>query len=562
MGKGSKHKKPIQKKKAPAIRASGARERRLVAKARSEGCDDNQILGRLHQSRMALARARTMSVQDAVTLDSRKSRAYDSRNRSADVEVNDRVSGYVSQLLAPSVSPAVRPPVPNAMPHTGLYKSRQVVELTTNAQGRFAAIVQPTIGASADPATYRVANVASTVADYNAADWSDATSYDQSSATLFDQDYYAVQSAVDAAIFRINPAVADANATDLLGSASTVLDLNGNTVSYDDIRYKSGQGTSGLEGRFFLYAGEALDLSIVTGTAATAWNAKAGDAALVYTDEGLTIPMAAANYSFLSKQSTGTTSRADNALAFIITVQEDAYVVVDLNSWPGQSTASRIVYSRSTTGAAPLEDAVITTLRPVAMSCLTKCTASATNNGGDIAATYLPGNQQDEWFSQSGKNYQDWGVVAALPESYSGALKDGSYQWWSLDDPSDASLKTPSEHLQQKFACFAVAGQLAAGTAGTVADIHVATLIIDRIFEYTTVSRMFDTEVSDMTQSELNAACDLIRIAQIPHSMENDGHGNFISRAIEYIDSGGMQRTVENLRHVASEVKALVFSVV
>lgn len=531
-----------------------------MERAKREGCSKAQALERLSQSRAALQRARGASDDSVV----QKAKRYNSRNRQANFDAGDKVASYVSQLLAPSVTPVERPPDAEAATMTGIYRSKQVVQLTTNAQGRFAALVQPTIGATSDLVNYRVASVSPTVADYNAADWSDSSNYDNSSSVQYDEDFYAVQSAITDNIYYIDGSTVGATATDILGTDSVVVDAAGSTGSYADLRYETGVGPSSADGSFKVLAGEVFGLSIVCGNTNpnSQWSGGGGNNYLVFKDQDLVNPAGAAYFTLRDEQNTGTTARGDNGYSLLIEAKKDIWIVITPAVWGGSGpTTSAIVYSRSTTGAAPLEDAVITTLRPIAYSCLTKCTASGVNNGGDVAVTFLPGNQQDEWFSNSGKNYQDWAVLAEIAEAYNGALRTGAYQWGSLEDPYDRGFKIPSEHLQMKFPSFAIAGQLAAGIS-QVNDVHVVTLIIDRIFEYTTVSRLFETKMSEMTINELNAANDLIRLANIPHSMENDGHGNFISRTIDYIDSGGMAKTVENLRHVAGEVKALVFSVV
>lgn len=185
----------------------------------------------------------------------------------------------------------------------------------------------------------------------------------------------------------------------------------------------------------------------------------------------------------------------------------------------------------------------VTQIRPVAMSVLASYIGTTLQDGGNIAASYVPGSTlNSNYFVQAGNLGQNtngcfeyWEQLSKQPSAYNGPLRDGAYVWWSPEDYEDIQMFKPSlSATMHRYPAIIVSGQFNNGlTTGIVPCIR---LEVVTTYEFTTNSLLFETQSYLGSQAKMDAA-NAALFGQ-PHSMPNAIHLKWISDLAKKIASG------------------------
>lgn len=211
----------------------------------------------------------------------------------------------------------------------------------------------------------------------------------------------------------------------------------------------------------------------------------------------------------------------------------------------GAETVSQTVGSPVATY---FESGMADAMRAVGMSVWFRCTRAQLNNGGDIAACLMPAGSAlgnivpYNWWQADGDSTTanpavfagqgpilNWENLARVPGAYSGKMGEGSYTYWVPQRVSDIDMVDPGSLALQDSPYIVVAGQVSdlnPPEAGTVAAI-CGELIVDTVWEYTTVSQVPEVKMSACVPNVLDQIkCSLYGQ---PTSMPNDAHKKWLA---------------------------------
>lgn len=175
---------------------------------------------------------------------------------------------------------------------------------------------------------------------------------------------------------------------------------------------------------------------------------------------------------------------------------------------------------------------IVSKMRPVACSALCTYTGPPLTGGGNIATAFLPGGASTNQFfnNSTGVNMGSlsaWQNVAALKGSYDGKLTEGSYTWWAPEGLNDYLLRTPNEMNGFDYPDIVIAGQYAPGAVFTNGQV-IARLEVHTVYEFVTDSLLFESKHQAGSQAIMDGV--LNKLAGEPHCMQNSQHLDFAKR--------------------------------
>jgi len=176
--------------------------------------------------------------------------------------------------------------------------------------------------------------------------------------------------------------------------------------------------------------------------------------------------------------------------------------------------------------------------RPVGMACLVKYVGTSLNDGGSIAAAYVPADTlRSQYFTQNlvspQGNLSSWENLSLIggQSGYVGAIRTGAYVWWSPQSEKDWQINKPSEWSRYIPPSLVISGVFSPGSGATGPQAPLQATVWT-VYEGVTTSQLFDKQtVGAMTS--VNDAAKLV-LAHLNHAMENPGH----SRLTEFLKKG------------------------
>lgn len=175
-------------------------------------------------------------------------------------------------------------------------------------------------------------------------------------------------------------------------------------------------------------------------------------------------------------------------------------------------------------------DGLVGKIRLSAMSALFTCTLSDLNNGGEIAAALLYGEDQNKVFSPNGKEFCSVESLSSLnlkDRVRRGKLKDGAYVYWVPDQILDIQMLSNNENNAANRPFIVISGIVSNSIVGPQ---QIGLLTINRVFEYTTVSTLVDAE--QCVGTDMVYQCVTGALAKQPKVSENDEHRKLIPKLV------------------------------
>jgi len=209
------------------------------------------------------------------------------------------------------------------------------------------------------------------------------------------------------------------------------------------------------------------------------------------------------------------------------------------------STAVHVSISTTLTasGGAPTDYGLVTQIRPVAMSALASYIGTTLQDGGDIAAAYVPGGTlESNYFTNASANsplgcFEFWEALSKQPTSYNGPIRDGAYVWWSPEDYEDLQMAKPSGIDDHNFPAIIISGQFLPGPyVAPPSTVPVIRLEVVTVYEFVTNSLLFETAASMGSQAMMDTAS--MALFGQPHAMPNAMHMKWLSDLAKGIRSG------------------------
>jgi len=173
--------------------------------------------------------------------------------------------------------------------------------------------------------------------------------------------------------------------------------------------------------------------------------------------------------------------------------------------------------------------------RPVAMSVWFQFQGDTLNDGGQIAACLVDGTLLQQIFTNApvAPGYlQEYANLSVVPGAYDGSLRKGCYTFWYPWDIGDSDFKPPYSTAAagiQSAELYNYPAIVVSGRTTKPGDI-IGRLEVRIIFEYTTSSRVPDTESSPVAPELITQARKIL--SRIPTSMANDEHNGIIQQAL------------------------------
>lgn len=140
----------------------------------------------------------------------------------------------------------------------------------------------------------------------------------------------------------------------------------------------------------------------------------------------------------------------------------------------------------------------VSSIRPIAMSVLSTCTAPALVQGGNITGALLPPGKVGEYFVPSTYTYELYNQLnsANFANKCTGALSSGNYTVWRQFDQNDYIFRTPSDANDYQYPAIVVSGNLSnTGTQLSPGNYTIGRVIVTTVFEFTTDSNLFPVAV-------------------------------------------------------------------
>lgn len=209
-------------------------------------------------------------------------------------------------------------------------------------------------------------------------------------------------------------------------------------------------------------------------------------------------------------------------------------------------TSTNILVNFSTTltanGGAPSDFGPVSQIRPLAMSCLASYMGTTLQDGGMIAAGYVPGGTLDSNYFTTANgagslgNFTSWENLSLSPNSYNGPLRDGAYVWWSPEDVVDTQMLKPSLSAAHEFPSLIVSGQFNPNAATLDAAVPVVRLEIVTVYEFVTNLQLYEVSSCVGSAADMDLANKLL-VGQ-PHAMTNKLHLKWLTDFFKDVGSG------------------------
>jgi len=451
---------------------------------------------------------------------------------------NTEVMRYLNCLVNPK-SCMTRIPDSFARP-TALVRSIVTYDITTNLAGgadggRFAVSLRPTLGiSSGTPQDWKVGLVKSSIT------WpTDFTT---------GLSFTSVSGGTDLRVDPFYDTLTSGPSGFLNGISSapgTSAPFSGGTASYQvDTNNSFGIGftiTSTNNGRWMLPPGQYYIQIAVVNTVSTTISL---------------VPSIAGNLSTALNAAVNETL-PNASIGWIYNVQTyGEYFVITLNQVGSTSVTVTISTTATAVGGGPLDFGMVSQIRPVAMSALASYIGTTLQDGGNIAAAYVPGGTlNSNYFIQASNtspigSFAFWESLSKEPSAYNGPIRDGAYTWWSPEDYEDLQMSKPSGTPSHNYPSIIIAGQLMSGV--TTGIVPVIRLEVVTVYEFVTNSLLFETGTCLGSQAIMDSAQSAL-FGQ-PHSMPNGIHLKWLADIAKKVASGvgsGARFIDRNFRKIA-----------
>lgn len=221
------------------------------------------------------------------------------------------------------------------------------------------------------------------------------------------------------------------------------------------------------------------------------------------------------------------------------------------NQWryysdPNTTPIAGTIYT-ATNNTQYFENGAAESIRPVAMSVWLQRDASDMLNGGECAIALLPpdslaGNVIPYNWNDATPGTAIWGGqgpivnvenLAGVPGAYSGPLRDGAYCYWLPHRIDDTEFLSVLDHVKADFPIIAVAGK-----AQTYDQGEVARLVINTVWEYTTVDQTRETAIGGFDPEVWAVVKHVLRTQ--PTAMANDEHIAWWKHLLKLAASAGV----------------------
>lgn len=423
---------------------------------------------------------------------------------------NDAATAYVRHIIDADTPPVGVPQMSVSSHETGLIQSTMSIDVnvtfdTTTDSGRFAVVINPTLGSASSALEFKVA-VVETATGWPT-DFTDSASFQRQSGgkahttdpnfdTMVTPNpmYYQSDSNSSGAgiggplgpggtFYTVNPATSDEFNSNFPGVSPIVSNDALSTTNY--VTLPVGQYTMDVR---------------------TLASAASGANYLVDVD-----PVTASNAE-VSQQDYDHTAAAAWEGTYVITVykaparirlQWTAAVGAGItwnstmfitSSWarPDQLVVPARDY--------PLDGGLINTYTPVACRCLATAMLPELIAGGDICGALVPPETCEKAIftnqADTGTGNLLWAEnLRSVPNSYSGKYQDGAYGVWKPFGVEDVKLYKPSEAIARSYPCLVIAGKCNSNlTAGTMFAVR---LIITSTYQFTSLRKCFPMQVRD-----------------------------------------------------------------
>lgn len=222
--------------------------------------------------------------------------------------------------------------------------------------------------------------------------------------------------------------------------------------------------------------------------------------------------------------------------------QTTDYVVFTLSNNTCTVIQISITPTISALGGTPSDFGTVSQIRPVAMSALASYIGTTLQDGGNIAAAYVPGQSLEQsFFVNSASNttlgaFEFWEALSKVPNSYNGPIRDGAYVWWSPEDYEDLQMVRPSGIPGHTYPSIVISGQFNPGPVTVTSASPVIRLEVVTVYEFVTNSLLFESSACMGTQAMMDAASSALFGQK--HAMPNAIHLKWLSDLAKSIGSG------------------------
>lgn len=217
------------------------------------------------------------------------------------------------------------------------------------------------------------------------------------------------------------------------------------------------------------------------------------------------------------------------------------------NQWVFSADPNATAIAGTDNGGNYFENGAAESIRPVAMSVWLQRDASSMLDGGECAISLmapdsLAGNVVPyNWPNATTGNGQWSGQgpimnvenLAMVPGAYSGPLRTGAYAYWVPHRQTDVDFKSVLGHVTADFPWIMVAGK-----AQTYDQGEVARIVINTVWEYTTVDQTRETRMGDYDPEALAILKHILRTQ--PTAMANDEHVAWWKHLLKIAASAGV----------------------
>lgn len=481
-----------------------------------------------------------------------KDRAFVKRLEAASDFREQIAADYVKHIIDPEhTTPVGVPDIAIGVNDTALIQSVISVDIPVNFDGtqdsgRFGIVINPTMGDSSDPTTYKVAVVDSSTS------WPTDFSVGSSFLTNIGQTDLTV----------------DPNTRMLLNPPTTYASLNTNVAAInqptDPLAITAGFMTYDPVTDNFMNPNVGAAPYVAPGTVTTpiaAYAATLGRAAAVFT-----LPPGQYLFSWDGEFGAGAGDATAQSVAIVQGSQNVAWTIIEttgdlvspnysaivsvfqnagqfwfaftsgvlpvsalvattsLNtSWarPDQLATRSLAggippgwLSNNTTlsPSYPIDGGVIREYLPVSMTALFTCNAPELTIAGDVACAWLPPNTcANDVFTPAARaqvgNLFNVANTRKLPMYYDGKFRDGCYQIWRPSGTDDTHLYSPSNCRDRDWPCLIISGKVTGGAAGVA---PVAKLRVVTTYQFSTDFKGFDLKKRPGSREAMDEAFQVI----------------------------------------------------
>lgn len=407
--------------------------------------------------------------------------------------------------------------------YSALYRSYEVFEISVRTgpgitnPGAFAIAIQPKIGDTISPSTFKVAIADPVLISDNpqATDWAASTSYIIKSGSLDPRLVNEIDTLAlnEAGFFSYGNGTGPTagqplgtNPVQNIGNGFLTVDYNN---SNGDLILPVGQYV--VTAQILASGGNVNTITLAggTGTAPTI--------SILTTASGLTTTNA---------QQAWIVSTTPNATHVRLTCTLSAGTIF--------ATAVTVVPSARTNVPQALTNGMIEKVRPTACCFWLTYTGTTLKDGGKVAAAIVNGDALTSRFFSEGStgnngNFRSIEGVGMVPNAMNDKLKTGVYGYIKPNNLLDLAYFPVDEHNLYKYNSGVIYGEFEPDDgASSLSITQPLRLIVCTVYEYQTTSQIPEVAINKGSDAQISAALNFL--AELPCIMTNDDHTSFWNR--------------------------------